>query len=502
MRALFDPLTPSSSSSRRILDSNALVLLFPGPKSVTGEDVLEFHVHGGPAIVKAVLSAIGRCNTTSSPVRYAEPGEFTRRAFMNDRLDLPQIEALGDTLSAVTEEQRRISVQGTTSGLAARYEKWRKLLLYARGELEALIDFSEDQHFDESPSELASNVAVQIRTLVNKLSYHYKNAARGELLRTGINIALIGAPNVGKSSLLNLIVGRNAAIVSQEAGTTRDVVEVGLDLGGFYCRLGDTAGLRHSQRNEVSQALANVVGDIEKEGIRRAKERASNSDVVIAVLAIEPSFLGQGAGLTLAQEVLNTLYELLARGKRIIVVVNKMDNYGTIQDLLEEDVVRAVQIALPAIRAEHIFCLSCRQADSAATVAEDGLADVGNLRKFLVGLETTFKTMTKALAPDIDVGEADPAQWEESLGATQRQGALLEECQRHLQTFLDMVTPNPTEKQGATTTTAIPALSGKDDVDIVMAAESLRVAADCLGKITGRGEAGDVEDVLGVVFEK
>ena len=267
-------------TTKIVLDSNALVLSFPGPRTVTGEDILEFHVHGGQAVVKAVLSAIGKCDTRSTPVRYAEPGEFTRRAFYNDRLNLPQIEALGDTLSAVTEEQRRLSVQGTTSGLAARYESWRQLLLYARGELEALIDFSEDQHFDESPAELAANVAVQVRSLTNRLAYHRTNAQRGDLLRKGISVSLIGAPNVGKSSLLNLIVGRNAAIVSQEAGTTRDIVEVGLDLDGFFCRLGDTAGLRQSPHQDASQALASVVGEIEKEGIRRARERALQSDAV------------------------------------------------------------------------------------------------------------------------------------------------------------------------------------------------------------------------------
>jgi tRNA modification GTPase len=217
-----------------VLDSEALVLYFPSPRTVTGEDVLELHIHGGPAIIKAVLSAIGTCNTTVAPIRYAEPGEFTRRAFLNNRIDLTKVEALGDTLSAVTEEQRRLSVNGTVSGLAARYDTWRQSLLAARGELEALIDFSEDQHFDESPAELAASVAVQIQALQRLLKLYSANAVRGELLRNGISLSLIGAPNVGKSSMLNQIVGRNAAIVSQEAGTTRDIVEVGVDLGGFF----------------------------------------------------------------------------------------------------------------------------------------------------------------------------------------------------------------------------------------------------------------------------
>lgn len=150
VRTLYEP--SPSKTKQSVLDSNALIFYFPAPRTATGEDILELHVHGGPAIVKAVLAAIGSLNSRTQPIRYAEPGEFTRRAFLNDRLDLPQIEALGDTLNAVTEEQRRLSVQGTTSGLAKRYEEWRQMLLYARGELEALIDFSEDQHFDESPA--------------------------------------------------------------------------------------------------------------------------------------------------------------------------------------------------------------------------------------------------------------------------------------------------------------------------------------------------------------
>lgn len=221
-----------------------MVLYFPAPKTVTGEDLLELHVHGGTAIVRAVLAAIPRIPGTgpSQSIRYAEPGEFTRRAFANDRLDLTQVEALGDSLAASTEQQRRLSVRGTTNSLATRYENWRKLLLEARGELEALIDFSEDQHFDESIGELLGSVAAQVVSLRAALLAHQENAVRGELLRSGISLALLGAPNAGKSSLLNAVVGREAAIVSREAGTTRDVVEVGIDLGGFFAGWGIRRG--------------------------------------------------------------------------------------------------------------------------------------------------------------------------------------------------------------------------------------------------------------------
>lgn len=503
VRSLFHP-AGSTHGGHGLLDSTALVLHFPAPNSVSGEDVLEFHVHGGPAIVKAVLTAIGECSSPSHPVRYAEPGEFTRRAFLNDRMDLPQIEALGDTLSAVTEEQRRISVQGTVSGLSARYEGWRLLLLYARGELEALIDFSEDQHFDESPDQLAASVAVQVDSLERRLSIHRDNAIRGELLRNGISISLIGAPNVGKSSLLNLIVGRNAAIVSKEAGTTRDIIEVGIDLGGFFCRLGDTAGLRQSPTDEVAQVLANVVGEIEKEGIRRAKERAMQSDVVLLVLSIEPSIQGQGAALSLEPEVLETGEKLLRDGKNVVVVVNKMDHYSESEAGMVGHVTRAVCTVLPGLTPSNVFCLSCRDAEKAT---QTDVADLGSLQAFLTGLTKVFKNITSPIVPDIkslDAGfEPDPSQWQESLGATQRQGSLLEECRLHLVEFLNHVRtaqhPKAAKQDGIMT---IDDESADQGVDIVMAAESLRVAATCLGKITGRGEAGDVEEVLGVVFEK
>ena len=487
VRTLYEPSIPASADT--VLDSDALVLYFPGPRTVTGEDLVELHVHGGPAVVKAVLAAIPKCGdlSQSGSVRYAEPGEFTRRAFMNNRLDLTQVEALGDTLSAVTEQQRRLSVRGNTNALTKRYEGWRQQLLYARGELEALIDFSEDQHFDESPAEVCASVSSQVHVLKRMLQAQCRNAVRGEMLRNGISIALLGPPNSGKSSLLNCVVGREAAIVNHEAGTTRDVVEVGIDLGGYFCRLGDTAGLRKAK----AEALLGVqhkdfIGRIEQEGMRRAKERAAESDVVIIVLSFEQT--RDRCQLYLDPEVVATAASLVQHKNNVLVVINKSD---LARDLAKrEGAVHATMEGIPGIGKDRIHLVSCRNADAGTPDLLHGMAesDPGDVQSFLQGLIRQFEYMTAAMTPDLaDANaEGDPSIWQDSLGASERHRLLLERCLRNLDAFnaeVDM------EEAGI-------------DADIVVAAEHLRAAADCLAKITGRGEAGDVEEVLGVVFEK
>jgi tRNA modification GTPase len=457
---------------------------------VTGEDLLELHVHGGPAIVRAVLAAIPQCavsagDDVSHAIRYAEPGEFTRRAFANNRMDLPQIESLGETLSASTEQQRQVSVRGTTSSLAVRYEQWRMLLLAARGELEALIDFSEDQHFDESPAVLCASVASQVHVLRYQMEAHVTNAVRGELLRNGISVALLGAPNAGKSSLLNRIVGRDAAIVSQEAGTTRDVVEVGVDLGGWLVKMGDMAGLRRA-----GLLGADVVGAVEQEGIKRAKQRALQSDVLIVV---------QDATAEMDPEVTETAKQCVDLGINVVVAVNKIDQLSTDADVKEEWKIK-IHSAL-GIAADRVSFISCRDASS-DTAARHG-KDPGNVQGFIYSLLETFKNMTAALVPDSD---PDPSIWQESLGATERQRLLLSECLTHLEMFLTAVNANPDKPQsGSPWGDEVPDNDmGEQDgeIDIVMAAESLRSAAEALARITGRGDSGDVEEVLGVVFEK
>jgi len=480
LRRLYTPrLQPSPTT---VLDASALILHFPAPNTVTGEDVLELHVHGGPAVVRAVLAAIPQCAETaasspssplspSSQIRYAEPGEFTRRAFANNRMDLPQIESLGETLSAATEQQRKLSVRGTTSSLAARYEHWRGLLLAARGELEALIDFSEDQHFDESPAMLCASVARQVRGLCSHMEAHVANAVRGELLRNGISVALLGAPNAGKSSLLNCIVGRDAAIVSQEAGTTRDVVEVGVDLGGWLVRIGDMAGLRRA-----GIINTNDVGRVEQEGIRRAKQRALESHVVILV---------QDATADMDPEVVETAKQCIDLGIHVLVAINKSDQMDK-ADGTHDTWLTTIQSTL-GISNNLVTFISCKDATTPSS---------GNLPSFLETLQATFKNMTCALVPDSHPdSDPDLSIWQESLGATERQRLLLAECLHHLDTFLATVSSEPAADIPDTT-------HDQDEVDIVVAAESLRSAAEALARITGRGESGDVEEVLGIVFEK
>ncbi|KAF2710773.1 tRNA modification GTPase mss1 mitochondrial precursor [Pleomassaria siparia CBS 279.74] len=489
LRKLYTPHLPPSPST--LLDSGALVLYFPAPHTVTGEPVLELHVHGGPAIVRAVLTAIPQCAPDGShgqlkaSIRYAEAGEFTRRAFANNRMDLPQIESLGETLSASTEQQRKLSVRGTTSSLAARYEDWRTLLLQARGELEALIDFSEDQHFDESPATLCASVATQVHQLTKQMEAHVVNAVRGELLRSGISVALLGAPNAGKSSLLNRIVGREAAIVSQEAGTTRDVVEVGIDLGGWLVKIGDMAGLRRA-----GLVGSDIVGAVEQQGIERAKQRALESDVLIIV---------HDATTELDSEVTETAKQCISLGINVVIAINKIDRLSNLQPLLDWKGQMSSTLGVPA---DRVFFISCVETSVAHT------KDPGNIQLFMEGLIETFKSMTAALVPD---SEPDPSIWQESLGATERQRVLLSECISHLEAFLIAVGHNiPIVTKLESKDTRPPdgfsqALGDPEDageVDIVVAAESLRLAAETLARITGRGESGDVEEVLGVVFEK
>ncbi|KAJ5822867.1 tRNA modification GTPase MnmE [Penicillium robsamsonii] len=498
LRTLYDPTQPPTANT--ILDAGALVLYFPSPRTATGEDILELHIHGGPAITKAVLSAIAQTNTPEQTVRYAEPGEFTRRAFMNDRLSLPQIEALGDTLSADTEQQRRLAVRGSSDALLNRYERWRQGLLYARGELEALIDFSEDQHFDESTEELVSSVAGQVRALSVQIGFHIANASRGELLRNGIRVALLGAPNAGKSSLLNRVVGKEAAIVSTEQGTTRDIVDVGVDLGGWYCKLGDMAGIRAENGSGDGEKV--VIGAVEKEGIRRARERALESDVVIVVVSLEDT--ATGVRLFVEPEVLGAVNDCVEAGKCLVVTINKCDKLHTaLERGVPQSLSDTIHDIFPSVPVDRVFAISCEEAKQGAS-SLNTTTDPGNLQVFLRGLITTFEQIASPLGMDGDGdGQNNLSYWEDSLGVTHRQSSNLQRCLDHLDDFLSQAS-SAESPGGPLCEKELGPLDfhAEHEVDIVTAAEHLRFAADMLAKITGKGESGDVEDVLGVVFEK
>ena len=240
-----------------------LTLWFPAPASATGEDVAEFHVHGGAAVIAALADALAAL----PGLRPAEPGEFTRRAFEAGRLDLTEAEGIADLVAAETEAQRRQALAQMEGGLHRLYDGWRERLLALRANVEAAIDFSDQELGDDPLAAAAPGLAA----LAAEIAAHLDDCRRGERLREGFCIAIVGAPNAGKSSLINRLAGRNAAIVSARAGTTRDVVEVRMDLAGWPVTLADTAGLRESR------------DEIESEGVRRALARAASADLSLVV---------------------------------------------------------------------------------------------------------------------------------------------------------------------------------------------------------------------------
>jgi len=259
---------PRRAVLRRLRDAEcaldqALVLWFPAPASFTGEDVAELHLHGGRAVGAAVLAALRVC----PGLRPAEPGEFTRRAFENGKLDLTAAEGLADLVLAQTEAQRRQALRQLDGELGRLYDGWRDRLVGALARLEAAIDFPDE----DLPDGLLVEVNHHILCLLPELTQHLDDGRRGERLREGVSVALIGPPNAGKSSLLNRLARRDAAIVAATAGTTRDVIEVLLDLGGYPVVLADTAGLQ-TARDEV-----------EAEGVRRALARAAQADLKIVL---------------------------------------------------------------------------------------------------------------------------------------------------------------------------------------------------------------------------
>jgi tRNA modification GTPase len=503
VRTLYEPAT--QEGSLEILDPSALVLYFPGPHSSTGEDVLELHVHGGRAIIRSVLQAIASCSRSDQRVRHAEAGEFTKRSFLSGRLDLPQAEALGAILAAETDQQRRAAVIGARGGLGKRYDDWRLQLVEARGELEALIDFAEDQQFEESPEKLVAGVVSHVRNLKQLVEYSIQNAVKGELLRNGIQLTVLGKPNAGKSSLLNVIVGREAAIVSSKEGTTRDIVEVGVDISGWFVRIGDTAGLRtdSSSPNINNPKRHSKIDSIEREGMRRALDRAESSDVVLLLLDITRSDNGT-ISLEVDKEVISAAQLCIRSGSHLVVAINKMD-------VMEDEELSPVEHAGPTNQmidgAKHLLLadmfddplneptipvvpISCLRALS----PDPSIKTASNISALLEALTATFRSMTSATSPDQAdstleqvMNQPDMSVWQESLGATERQRVLLQECASQLETFLILI-------ESTTDST--------EEIDVVLAAEHLRSAADCLARVTGRGQAGDVEEVLGVVFEK
>ncbi|WP_295311221.1 tRNA uridine-5-carboxymethylaminomethyl(34) synthesis GTPase MnmE [Roseobacter sp.] len=255
------------------LIDEALVLSFSGPNSFTGEDVVELQVHGSVAVVRGCLKELG----TIDGCRLAEPGEFTRRALENNRLDLAQVEGLADLINAETDAQRRQAVRVFSGALGEKVEIWRRDLIRAAALLEATIDFADE----DVPVDVSPEVSTLLTATASDITSEINGSFVAERIRTGFEVAIIGAPNVGKSTLLNRLAGRDAAITSEIAGTTRDVIEVRMDLGGLPVTFLDTAGLRDSE------------DQIEAIGVERAVERAERADLRVflndgGILKISP----------------------------------------------------------------------------------------------------------------------------------------------------------------------------------------------------------------------
>ena len=415
----------------------ALALWFPAPRSETGEDTAELQLHGGRAVVAATLTALARLEG----LRPAEAGEFTRRAFENGKLDLTAVEGLADLVMAETEGQRRQAYRQMSGALGNHAEAWRQKLIQALALVEARIDFSDEA---DVPEDLLRPALTLARELEGEIAAALADDHRGERMRVGLVVAIAGPPNAGKSTLLNRIARREAAIVSPYAGTTRDVIEVHLDLGGWPVTLLDTAGIR-------------VTDDpVEMEGVRRANERAGAADLVLWVV----DAAGQGTDDPSAA----------APGQDVWLVRNKID-------LIERPSEKSMDIKIQSNARneyEHRFNKVQRSnVNQDITKKNESIFSKSEPIFDLSALNGAgFEALLAALA---EKAETTLAPGESGLITRERHRRVLEDTSAALRRAL-----------------ARP-LAERED----LLAEELRTAATALGRLTGRV---DVEDILDVIF--
>ncbi len=396
----------------------ALVLWFPAPRSETGEDVAELQLHGGRAVIATTLAALGKLDG----LRPAEPGEFTRRAFENGKLDLTAVEGLADLIMAETEGQRWQALRQMQGALRDRAENWRERLIRALALIEARIDFSDEA---DIPEDLVGPAISIARELAGEIETVLADGHRGERLREGLVVAIAGPPNAGKSTLLNRIARREAAIVSPYAGTTRDVIEVHLDLDGWPVTLLDTAGIRESD------------DPVEREGVRRASERAAMADLVLWVVD------AAGAPSRLQAEEAGQFVPV----KAAWLIRNKIDLLsGFIRSESNNESFRRNE-SIQFSKYEYQFNISSKTGE---------------------GLESLWTALSRH-------AEGFLAGAEPALVTRERQRRALEETVAALQRALK------------------PELAAYDD----LLAEELRTAARALGRLTGRV---NVEDILDAIF--
>jgi tRNA modification GTPase len=425
----------------------ALVLWFPGPHSETGEDVAELQPHGGRAVIAAVLAALARVEG----LRMAEPGEFTRRGFENGKLDLTAVEGLADLVSAETEGQRRQAFRQMKGALGGRAEAWRQTLIRALALVEAGIDFSDEA---DVPGEVAPALAMA-RELAGEIEAALADGRRGERLRDGLVVAIAGPPNAGKSTLLNRIARREAAIVSPHAGTTRDVIEVHLDLNGWPVTLLDTAGIR-------------LAGDpVEMEGVRRARERAAAADLVLWVEDVAAGGADDGEPPVFAADA----GAAPASGGRPAVwrVRNKID-------------------LMPHAAERNETGVGERKKSESNDRNNKPLKDIVNTT---LNIKDESRFASDELMFDISASSGD--------GVDSLLLALLEAADNLLSGAESALVTRERHRRALENTLAAlrraldPAAAGHED----LVAEELRAAAQALARLTGRV---DVEDVLDVIF--
>ncbi|KAJ1664143.1 mitochondrial splicing system protein [Coemansia sp. RSA 1813] len=424
-----------------VLDT-CLCLWFPTPHSFTGEDMAEFHVHGGTAVIDSVLGALGQIRG----LRMAERGEFSRRAFDNEKMDLTTLEGVADLINAETEAQRKLAVRQSRGELHQLYEGWRKTLIESMALTEAYIDFSEEENIEDG---IYPQVCERVNMLVADIRRHLDDKRRGEILRNGVSLSIVGPPNSGKSTLLNKLAQRQVAIVSPIAGTTRDIVETTLDVGGYPIVVRDTAGLRKSSSDVI-----------EIEGIRRAIESARDADARIFMLDVKQLDGLDSAGVLDGVADWKTLLEL----PHTFVVFNKADQMP--DSLSGQSQRRQVELAREWMHAhgirlsqarDHIVFLSCKTDD---------------------GWDSLMHELAEHIRRSWENSSSERSNKTQMPLTKARHRVHLQRCLDHLAEFQQINNIEDTET-------------------VVLAAEELRRAADALGAITGKV---GIEDVLDALF--
>lgn len=416
LRKLSDPRTG-------VLIDEALILYFPQPRTFTGEDLVELHLHGGKAIIKAALNCISSLNSPTSEIRMAMPGEFSRRAFQNGKMDLLKLEGINSLIHSETELQRISHLKDREN--RELFTKWRNEIIDQMAKLTAIIDFGEDIE-QEDMNSITEGVSQKIIVLNAEINKFMSKLDRMSILNEGIRMTLLGEPNSGKSSLINEISQDDIAIVSNIPGTTRDSIDVVIDINGFKCIITDTAGIRKGTSDSI-----------EIKGIDRSKKKSLDSDIVALVVdASDPDI----------DKELQEFIETNLAEKPLIIALNKID---LVNSMLVDKIMADLQAQFPRALIKGISCTK------------------------QVGINTLIKSLTIEFKRLSNTEDEDPITISSRI-----KEILTSDLLYGIEAFFKFNNEN----------------------DILMACESLRIASDGIGKITG--ENIDLEEVLDVVFSK